>query len=177
MKQENNIHFESFYDIGVWKTRVTDIDLDDLIEKSYQAKNEVPSVAKSNKGGYQSEGNLHTNPLFFPLIKPLNDIHSQITNNPNSKIDSMWLNISSYKDFNNIHNHGKELFQLSGVIYLKTPKNSGRIHFCHPMEINLGFPYQPIEGDLLIFPQMLPHIVEPNLNKEDRISIAFNFEK
>ena len=106
----------------------------------------------------------------------LNKINHQISGYPNNRLNGMWVNISSYGHYNTTHTHGSNLNQLSGVLYLQVPENSGRIIFQNPLDINLNCPYQPIEGELLIFPQNIPHMVEPNLSKRDRISIAFNYE-
>ena len=81
---------------------------------------------------------------------------------------------------------------ISGVYYLKAPKNCGNLVFRHPspcieydwsknkltenIEYNSGlYNFVPKEGQLLLFPSWLEHFVRPNLNKtQERISIAFN---
>ena len=174
--QENNINFTSFYNIGIWQTQFNKTNSKDLIEKCYQIKKEFPTVSKSNINGYQSESNLHTNPLFFSLVKLLNNINLQITNYPNNRISDMWVNISPRHSLNHKHNHGHDIHQLSGVMYLKVPKNSGDLYFYNPLNTNHVNHYQPTEGEILIFSQALSHSVGPNLSEEDRISIAFNYE-
>ncbi len=42
----------------------------------------------------------------------------------------MWCNMNAYKDFNLAHSHGDAV--VSGVYYLKVPKNSGTIFFVNP---------------------------------------------
>ena len=82
---------------------------------------------------------------------------------------------------------------MSGVLWVKAPKNSGNIIFESPYmwsgdtEINsytedfkkLNKQYQihyfePEEGSLLIFPSYIRHSVSENKSNEDRISVAFN---
>ena len=91
----------------------------------------------------------------------------------------MWGNISSFTHSNQIHNHITSLTfsdqQLSGVVYLKVPKNSGKILFYNPFNVNIQYCFTPKENEIFLFPSVLYHSVEPNLSQEDRISIAFNF--
>jgi hypothetical protein len=91
---------------------------------------------------------------------------------------------------------------LSGVIYLKVPKNSGRIAFTRAnsdadrMDFITTYQYEtsdmcpnnpninvvnwvePQENLLVIFPGHLEHYVEQNLTTDDddsRISLSFNY--
>jgi hypothetical protein len=176
--QENSIDYIPLVNLGVYKTNINHLDFKNLISFSYKIKETSPLVAKSNQGGYQSENNINQIPDFFSLIKDINKICYNITKNPNKRIKKMWVNISSFGNYNIIHTHNSnnKPSLLSGVLYLKIPKNSGFITFYNPLDINSHEKYFPKVGDLLIFPQYLPHSVEPNLSKEDRISIAFNYE-
>ena len=106
------------------------------------------------------------------------------------KLGNMWANINYPGGYNKPHIHPNSLF--SGVYYVKTPPNCGRlicnyprpgIQTCMPnrkkgephkhlwREINL----QPIENRAIIFNSWLWHTVEPNQSHEPRISISFNF--
>ena len=102
---------------------------------------------------------------------------------------NFWININEYKDYNITHKHPGAL--ISGVYYVKTPKDCGNIIFEHPSEsfqsewrmtpsdynnYNSGTWWLPSEeNNLYLFPSWLKHRVEPNLNKnENRISISFN---
>tara|TARA_R100001460_G_scaffold32220_3_gene63282 strand:+ start:553 stop:1131 length:579 start_codon:yes stop_codon:yes gene_type:complete len=105
------------------------------------------------------------------------------------ELNSLWLNINGYKDYNLVHNHGNSL--LSGVFYIQVPSKSGKITFVNSSQrlelydkyIESGYtPYnsskwgfKPKENELFLFPAWLDHYVEPNLNKsKKRISLAFN---
>ena len=177
-KQENNIEFSPLSDpIGFWKLELKELDYNDLIQNLYSIKKDYPSVSKSNKGGYQTSDDIHLFPQFFPLVQSINDIIIKFTSNPNSKIVNMWGNISSFSNFNALHSHSKETNHMSGVIYLKCPKNSGNIVFHHPLNLDFAISNTPKESQILLFPSLIPHSVEPNLSQEDRISIAFNFNK
>ena len=149
----------------------------------------------SNAGGWQSN-NLNLNKKIPNLKELLVDItkHGDIfVNNlklkDKIKIYSFWININEYKDYNITHKHPGAL--ISGVYYVKTPKDCGNIIFEHPSEsfqsewrmtpsdynnYNSGTWWLPSEeNNLYLFPSWLKHRVEPNLNKnENRISISFN---
>ena len=105
-------------------------------------------------------------------------------------ISSIWVNINGYKDYNIAHTHGNSV--ISGVYYLKTPPNCGRVCFYNPAHEGIDYLWEYCikkftiqnssswkigveDGDLLLFPSWLKHSVEPNLNKkEHRMSLAFN---
>ena len=80
--------------------------------------------------------------------------------------------------------------KLSGVFYVKIPKNSGDLIFVNETEIpcfidhnnitefnnynSFKWSIKPEENVLYLFPSWLGHYVNPNLSKEKRISISFN---
>jgi len=111
------------------------------------------------------------------------------------KITHSWINISNEGEEFMFHTHFPGL--ISGVIYIKAPKNSGNIKFKNPIResIHGAFPFipnssKPIENTeiiyypyyevvpedltLVIFPSWIEHTVEENNTKEERISLAFN---
>jgi uncharacterized protein (TIGR02466 family) len=102
-----------------------------------------------------------------------------------------WIIKHSPKDYANIHDHGNSI--LSGVYYLKVPKNSGDIQFfkndtnyniCTPtiaLEYNeydnINCRYWTIkstEGHIILFPSLLKHSVTANFSKDIRYSLSFN---
>lgn len=174
-KQENNFDYTSICNLGIYSTLISSLDVDNFIKELYNIKDSQPSVSKSNVGGYQTEINLHHNPKFFPLVKILNNVIIELNSNPNIKIDSLWGNISSFGNFNTCHTHTRSQESISGVIYLSTPKKCGNIVFHNPLNLDEARVFFPKVGLLLLFPNILPHAVEPNLSQEDRISISFNF--
>lgn len=77
---------------------------------------------------------------------------------------------------------------MSGVFYVTTPKDCGRLRLFDPRPFIIGAPdmkyyndgnnyhyFDPTPNLLVMFPGWLKHDVEPNLSDEERISIAFNF--
>ena len=169
--------------------------LNDKIYKNYflkKLKSCKKSVVVSNVGGFQSESltKVETNILHNVFLNPAYEFVKEL--NPrkeiNLKLLNYWLNLNKTNHYNEFHNH--QGF-LSGIYYIKTPKNSGRLVF---QEGNLTkmsnnyynyfdnpnfytkFTMTPKEGDLYLFTSNTLHYAEPNLSKEDRISVAFNLE-
>jgi uncharacterized protein (TIGR02466 family) len=104
---------------------------------------------------------------------------------------SSW--VSKTRPGTNLGMHSHANSQFSGSLYLKVPKDSGRIifhrrrHFDNvcsetlniPMEFPTpfmagGWPIDVAENELVIFPSNLEHSVEINNSDEDRISVPFN---
>lgn len=96
---------------------------------------------------------------------------------------SWWANVNSPGSRNTFHTHKDDEF--SCVYYLQG-SGTGDLRFPNPANI-LGdccktspftrdFLVAPTDGDLILFPSWMPHEVEPNLSKRERINIAFNFK-
>jgi len=173
--QENKFDTLNLCSVSIISTTLPDLDIQDLISKIYNLRDNFPSANRSNINGYQTENNLNLLPDFFPLVKIINDLGIELLSNPNLQIVDLWGNLSLFGDYNMPHNHGHGYDKFSGVIYLKVPENGGRIWFYNPLEFGMGVPYSPKEKEVLIFPKGVYHSVEPNLSQEDRISIAFNY--
>jgi hypothetical protein len=174
-QQENNFKYNNIINIGYWIKNFPELNNKSLFKLLYEIQHNTPSVFKSNNGGYQTPSNLNSNSNFYFLINFLNNIIFNLTQNPNIKVNGIWGNISSFTNSNKIHTHSEEPNHLSGILYLKVPPQSGDLVFYNPLDINNFYTYTPQEKDLIIFPSITPHSVEPNLSQEDRISIAFNF--
>jgi uncharacterized protein (TIGR02466 family) len=146
----------------------------------------------SNVGGFQSEDIklnspeiknlcnsivLHSNIFFKNVLEIKKDIF----------LSNIWININEYKDYNLIHDH--PFSRISGVFYVKTPKDCGNIVFMNDSNIthyitdkiinynsyNTSTWFLPsIENTLYLFPSWLKHYVEPNLSKKSRMSMSFN---
>ena len=104
-----------------------------------------------------------------------------------------WANINGQGDHNIQHNHPN--CHLAGVLWVKTPKNSGDIKFSAPLDFQTfleiesyteefkshskyyhAYRFSPEEGSLFIFPAHLNHLVEENKSNDDRISFSFNLK-
>jgi uncharacterized protein (TIGR02466 family) len=104
-------------------------------------------------------------------------------------ITNMWANIAHPNRRHALHMHPNCL--LSGVVYIKTPKNCGPILFASPRQLvkNLEptyrkknelnadvFIYPAEKGRMLLWPSHVPHAVEEGSadGSQDRIVLAFN---
>jgi uncharacterized protein (TIGR02466 family) len=168
---------------------------DKLIDYAYSLKEKDPKgTLLSNYGGWQSEIftiNNEENVLQTFLVNCLSDF-PVIKKSINMKVES-WININKPGDYNRTHTH--PCCDLSGVLWVKTPKDCGQIEFTSPVQFqaynevesytddfknqnNLFHCYlfNPIEGRILVFPSHLRHEVKENKSNEDRISISFNIK-
>ena len=169
---------------------------DQLVKEIYQERDENPIGRKiSNYGGWQSN-QININYCKSETLKEI-IIRSLCQLEPIFKNVSMtvqgWMNINGPGNFNVKHDHPRS--NLSGVLWIKTPKNSGNLVFTSPQLFNkfaelynyrdefkydtksyMTYYFTPIEGRILLFPSSLEHEVEENKSNEDRISYSFNIE-
>jgi len=164
---------------------------------SEKQKNKVGRT-RSNKGGWQSKNLKITQPELNNLILDIENSSKEFCKLLKLKsvvLQDIWININNYNCVNIPHLHPGSI--LSGVFYVKVPKNGGNIRFQRPGydsfnciwpdkkdnslflemdETNSPEWWMPSMNNILyIFPSWLSHWVEPNLNKkENRISISFN---
>ena len=177
-----------------------DVDNDKLYKDCLRLKRKEPMGNKvSNRGGYQSGQLLgHTDEKDYSF-KSLSEsiakqagIFAEGINLEVKKLKDLWYNINNYKDHNIVHNHIGHNNKLSGVYYVKAPKNSGNLVLDHPSNlveltwaVNIPkghhntftssvWQFVPKPGQLLIFPSWLEHSVEANLSKSPRVSFSFN---
>ena len=166
---------------------------DQLIKESYQGRDEDPIGRKlSNRGGWQSN-QMDIGDCKSEILK--NIIMSSVSKLPMSGnlscIIEGWKNINEPGNFNVPHSHPRS--HLSGVLWIKIPKNSGNIVFESPEIFNryqeldsysdeskfdsnnyMTYYFTPKEGNVLIFSSNLQHEVNENKSNEDRISYSFN---
>jgi len=171
------------------------LNTDTISQYCLEMKKGISSSTISNIGGWQS-------PPLKGEHKPLDTLLISILNTAKCyqdtfqykhllKINTMWVNINGYKDYNLEHHHTNTV--IAGVYYVKAYKNSGDLVFSNPATIAMEYDWPgnnlkefnkynsatwiipPIENRLLLFPAWLRHSVRPNLNKkQERISISFN---
>jgi uncharacterized protein (TIGR02466 family) len=101
-----------------------------------------------------------------------------------------WANKQGFGDYISTHLHSNSHY--SGVLYLKTPEDSGDIHFINEqstwsypgLEYNLhcknkinipSVSFTPTTQKLLLFPSFLKHFVDKSQSKELRYSLSFNY--
>jgi len=184
-------------DINIFNTSIfsfkLNLNLNDFYKYCVEYEKNNESNNKSGIGSFQSKDLDLKNPIINLLANSfLENVNFISYNNYKIKnklyLDNFWFNINRYKDFNLEHDHPNSI--LSGVYYVKTPKNSGNLIFKNNNNRHLYLPddclieyntlnsssyfLPPQENCLHIFPSWLMHYVEPNLSNEERISFSFN---
>ena len=170
------------------------LNTDELAQNIINWSNQDKGVKKTNVNGWHSETNMHEKPeyklLVDELFKMVHQVFQEEFLDREAKLGNMWANINYQGGYNKPHIHPNSLF--SGVYYIKTPPNCGRlicndprpgIQTCMPTrkkgqppnhlwrEVHL----QPQENRAIMFNSWLWHSVEPNQSNEPRISVSFNF--
>ena len=148
----------------------------------------------SNRGGWQSNLmiiNKHKSGILDNII--INSVFKLPMSGSLTFNIEGWKNINEHGNFNVPHCH--PISDLSGVLWIKAPKNSGNIVFESPEIFNryreldsysdefrydsnvyMTYYFTPKEGNILIFPSNLQHEVKENKSNEDRISYSFNIK-
>ena len=109
-----------------------------LVNWIYDYRDRHPRSANiSNEGGWQSYDKwfYETEPTFDPWMDYSSKNSESYLNiirfeHQNIDLTSMWINISSKNSYNVTHTHRPT--HLSGVWWIKIPKNSGRFVFTYP---------------------------------------------
>jgi len=143
--------------------------------------------------------NILDNPICAPLKKEIvEQVHAFLHNclGVSKKLDfrmtNSWVSRQDPGTECWMHSHSNSL--LSGVLYLQSTVNSGRIifhkrkHFDNvfsetldiPIEVanpitGNGWPVEPTQHSMVMFPSNLEHSVEVNNSDQVRYSVAFNF--
>lgn len=192
--------FKNAFATLVWNKQIEEVKnyQKELIDYSYEIKNDSSSEYNSNTDGYQSKLLNLSHPLISRFV---NDLKKYIINYANVfeivsefeiQIDDMWFNINQKNDYLLPHIHSQKDF--SGVFFLKASQNSGTLVLENP---DIGYQYQklftnnknnfiyncyncqqffiePLELKLVLFPAHIKHFVTKNLTSDDRISVAFD---
>ena len=167
---------------------------EELINFCYEQRDKNPEGQfNSNRGGWHSQfynftdDNIITKTLAEGLGK---SIFTSIKSNLGFDI-AYWIMINPPNSYNTSHTHPDA--HLSGVMWIKTPKNSGDLRFNSPAEFS-GFTecnsyikevqdntafyhtydFYPKVGKILTFPASLRHEVRVNESNEDRIAVSYN---
>ena len=170
------------------------LDLDEMAKNITQWSKEEQGVTKTNVGGWHSKTDMHHKPEYKPLVnelfKMVHNVFREEFLEAGPLLGNTWANINYKGGYNKAHVHPNSLF--SGVFYVKTPPNSGRLvcmdprpglQTCMPNRKKVEIPkylwrevqLQPQENRAIIFPAWLWHSVDPNESNEPRISVSFNF--
>ena len=151
-------------------------------------------VSKTNHKGWHSTTDMHKKPEYSSLVTELFRMQKEIYDNEhldrNAVLGNMWANINPPGGMNMPHIHPNSLF--SGVYYVKSNINSGRIKIMDPRpgaqhimparkpgnpgrDMWRDASLDPVVGRIIMFPSWLWHSVEENKSDDIRISVSFNF--
>jgi|TARA_A100000172_G_scaffold63921_1_gene43363 uncharacterized protein (TIGR02466 family) len=170
------------------------LNTNELAENIIKWSKEDKGINKTNVNGWHSDTLMHKKPEYKPLVdelfKMIHEVFNQEYLESSPVLGNMWANINYPGGYNKPHVHPNSLF--SGVYYIKTPANSGRlicqdprqgIQMVMPTRKKIEIPkylwrdvhIQPQENRAIMFPAWLWHSVEPNESNDIRISVSFNF--
>ena len=162
----------------------------DIVNWSNQDK----GVSKTNYKGWHSTTDMGQKPEYQQLVTELLRMQKEVYENEHidrhATLGNMWANINPPGGMNQPHIHPNALF--SGVYYVKSPPNCGRLKVMDPRPgIQFTMPIrkpgnpgkdmwrdvniEPVVGRIIMFPAWLWHSVEENKSNNIRISISFNF--
>jgi uncharacterized protein (TIGR02466 family) len=177
--------------------KLPDIGLCDRIEKKLRELRKSGKGMSSPEGAilaYMTPDNIQTLPEMKELVDVVmwesgNILDAYKIKRDSHYITNMWANIANPNRRHHMHIHPNCL--LSGLVYIKTPKNCGSTMFTSPRqlsknleptylgknELNSDVFIMPAEkGRMLIWPSHVPHAVEQGAadEAEERIVVAFN---
>ena len=186
------MHSELWFPQVVWSAMLHSIDNRELKHWAYDRKKNDVGRKISNYGGYQSSDirpgdHEQIDKLVEILDKEIFNCCKQV-GLPELQIYNIWLNINSPNSYNQVHTHAESV--LSGSYYIDANPQQGNLYFNRNDNAEYHMPqvvdnetyftcsranYAAKSGALYIFPSWLPHGVDGNQSKSDRISLAFNY--
>ena len=176
----------------LWQTQIQGVDNKSIKDYCYYLRENTEGVIISNRGGW------HSKEILQPIPEALQNFLNQVTGYVNGYcsritgitdlvLGNFWININGKYTYNRRHDHQNAV--LSAVYYVDAEgPNIG--NFVIERDDNMEFfagkyknsptmqtaiPITPLTNFLFILPAWTYHSVEPNLEKQDRISIAINF--
>ena len=183
---------EAFFPTFIYAKDIN-LDLNLLTNAIVEWSKKDKGLTKTNVKGWHSQTNMHTIPVFKPLVDELYQMQREIYKEEflerQPRLGNMWANINYKGSLNRPHVHANSLF--SGAYYIKVPKDSGLLklndprqgtHFIKParkekvpLHLAPEIHVQPQENRIIMFPSWLEHCVEMNESDDIRISVSFNF--
>jgi uncharacterized protein (TIGR02466 family) len=177
--------------------KLSDISLCDRIEKKLRELQKSGKGFSSREGeilAYMTPDDIQTLPEMKELVDVIMAESGKILDAYAMKrnshyITNMWANIANPNRRHSMHAHPNCL--LSGLVYIKTPRNCGPTVFASPRQLSKGleptylkkneinadvFVIPAEKGRMLIWPSHVPHAVEQGTanEAEERIIVAFN---
>ena len=144
-------------------------------------RDNIRDINEDPNGAWVSETNLD-----FPDLKnTIKELSKSLfgKNVTDITFTNMWANILKKGQYHLLHSHNEHT--MSGAYYLQVPVNSGQIYFKDPRpqtnswtqkfidKGNMRF-YNPVAGDLFMWPSFLEHGTTPHGADEERIMLSFD---
>jgi len=204
---KHKLYEHPIFAISVYSTILSGTYDSQIIESVENLSKDSKGRQVSNRGGWQSElydNTMYDSPGIFNIFETeITPIARKIWKEWGMPFEGKnlcyWYNINRKYNFNALHNHPNSY--MSGVYYLKVPKNSGNIVFrrCEAEADRMHFLSTELEkfstsvdnkhinnlhwvppepSKLILFPGHLNHEVEQNLTEDEddrRISFSFNY--
>ena len=171
--------------------KIKNKDVNNLIDSNYERlKSNIASVT-TDTYVLNDKKNIGIKNIILENLNEYLYNQLKIKKNIKFKMLNSWCMKLSKNDWAVNHTHNNSF--ISGVLYLKTSKNSGnlilhknkllnifpssvKIEFEEFNEINCDYwCIEPKEGDIIFFPSQLEHSVTKNLTEKDRYCCSFNF--
>ena len=160
---------------------------------------ELKFIDKHKKDYFQNVGNISSNNNYILNEKPFINIKKEIdkriqdyfqkvisnTNKITPYITQSWLNYTETNQYHHKHKHPNSL--VSGVFYINCHKTLDKIKFFKENNTTIKLEIKdwnlwnsetwwfPVNnGDIIMFPSSLTHMVETKQGANTRISLAFN---
>ena len=190
---------KDIFTISIYRSSNYNPTYNKLILEELEVCKQQKGVVKSNVGGFQTPDIKNKKVLeetsqlvVTHLSNYLSIIQDTQLKPVNIRLGNCWINENYQHSSNTIHTHAGSSF--SGVFYLKTPVNSGKLEFYNENSpVNLMSPHYssyisgssdfhsvhmvtPKINDIIIFPSYLKHAVSQSMSDEPRISLSFNLE-
>jgi len=193
--KKEDLKEDTLFATPFWHGNLKHIDNNALEKWILDIKEKDAGRTVSNYGGWQSPfiSNLQEQgedvSVFMDLVFAIREslLLIKFKNIPNDSVMTMWANINNKGDWNQMHHHIDAFgTSVSGIYYVKCPKDCGRFVYKDPRPVMSLDPFvknwnmsglhhrTPKAGDFYMFPPYLEHMVEPSESEETRISIAWN---
>lgn len=161
----------------------------EVYEGCLRLKQNYDTVGNSNRNGWQSPGfgSGAPLPIFGVLSEKVIELANTVSVNEQLglkfKMANWWANINDAAAYNVVHSHpGTDLVV---IYYPKVSAQSGNLMLIrndsalssslfNNKRQELSFPLRPETGRAYAFPAWFLHYVEPSLDNETRVSVAFN---
>jgi uncharacterized protein (TIGR02466 family) len=160
-----------------------------LIDQILAEKAVSPTTARTNDRCWRSEKHWadmnwlgqYVCELADKAVEYYTSIDQSFTTPLNGYGLSVWTNVNEHGGRNDLHSHKSAVF--SAVYYLQA-EDTGILRFQNPSNIladcnprspfTREFCFNPVEGDLILWPAWVPHDVGTNFSDKSRINITFD---